>query len=376
MGWALTAAVPGGEDPVDDTSRARRGLTWTVSSLVVLAVAQLAYTSTTARIIAPAQFGYYASAQALAAAAGYLSLASIGLAVMRHRSANGLRRAGVTFALTSGLLAGCLVALVGGPWARVWGIPDAADAARLAGLCVVLSPITAVMTGLQRRSLRYRHAALGEALGPLVGFGVGLVLALTWKSALALILGQAASSAVTVIVCVPRSRQAGDGQGSRVTWRTLVGFASNVSAQNFVYYVIYGLPPFAVSRGLGAHALGIYGRASTLITLPLVQLTQSVSKVLYPLWARRSKPAEIKDPFTDVLVGASLIGALGFGALFGAATPICRILLGPAFDGVDDVVRVLAVFGFLNLQLTISGSCRKSSDGCGTCGPSRLSSWV
>ena len=54
-------------------------LSWTVASLVILAVAQVAYTSATARLVSPSQFGYYASAQALASLAGYVSLASLGL---------------------------------------------------------------------------------------------------------------------------------------------------------------------------------------------------------------------------------------------------------------------------------------------------------
>jgi hypothetical protein len=62
-----------------------------------------------------------------------------------------------------------------------------------------------------------------------------------------------------------------------------------------------------------------------------------------------------------VLVGASLVGTLGFGALFGAATPITRLLLGPAFQGADDLVRILALFGILNLQFSISGGLQEAS---------------
>ena len=365
----------GADGPIDDTSRARQGLTWMVSSLAILAFAQLAYTSATSRIVSPREFGYYASAQALAALAGYLSLSAVGLSVIRHKSSNGLRRAGVTLAMSTGLAAGGIIVAVGAAWATLWGIPEAADAARVAGVGVAMAPLTGVLTGLQRRKLRYRQAALAEFVGPMIGFAFGLALALAWKNALALILGQALASAATAALCLPGSAPERRPDDVRVSWRSLLGFSTNVSAQNFVYYVIYSLPPFAVSRSLGAHALGIYGRATALITLPLAQLTQAVSKVLYPLWARRTRPQEIIEPFSDVLVGASLVGLLGFGALFGAATPICRVLLGPDFIGVDGVVRVLAIFGALNVQLSISGSLQGSVDGCVTFGPCRLSSW-
>jgi PST family polysaccharide transporter len=350
---------PSGSTALGDTDHARRGLSWTALSLVVLAVAQILYTSATSRLVPPREFGYYASAQALAAIAGYLSLASLGSAVMRHPTGHGLRRAAVSLACVSGVLAGGAVALLGGWWAQVWGIPGAADAARLAGVCVALSPVMAVMTGLQRRALRFRWAASAELLGSLAGFGAGLVLALAWHTALALLLGQAAASLVVVLLCLPGSRPA-DREGVSVAWRDLAGFATNVSAQNLVYYVIYSLPAFAVSRTLGAATLGVYNRANVLVNLPLTQLAQSVSRVLYPLWARRTTPERIRGPFTDVLVGASLVGILGFGALIGAATPITRLLFGPDFPGVADLVRILSLFGILNLLFSISGSLQES----------------
>jgi O-antigen/teichoic acid export membrane protein len=344
----------------DDTSRARRGLTWTVGSLVVVTVAQVAYTSATARLVAPREFGYYASAQALAALAGFASLSSVGSAVMRHPHGRGLRRAALSLAGVSGLLAGAVVVLIGGLWAGAWGIDGAADAARLAGVCVAVSPLTAVMTGLQRRALRYRHAAAAELAGTIFGFIAGLSLALWWHNALALLAGQAIAGVVTALACIPSSRQPGTGEAT-VTWLHLAGFATNVSAQNFVYYVIYNLPAFGVARTVGAVSLGVYSRANVLVSLPTSQLVQAVSRVLYPLWARRDSPEQIRGPFTDVLVGASLVGTLGFGALLGAATPITRLLLGPAFQGVDDLTRILALFGILNLQFSISGSLQEAS---------------
>jgi O-antigen/teichoic acid export membrane protein len=344
-----------------DGAFARRGLTWTLASVVTLAVAQLSYTSVTARIVPRGQFGYYASAQALGALAGYVALASLGSAVMRHPRANGLRRASFTLSASTGLVAGGLVALLGGVWAASWGIPGAEAAVRLTGLSVALTPVTAVLAGLQRRNLRYRHAAAAEFTGTVAGFVLGVVLALQWHTALALILGQGIASAVTSLLCLPRSRPVPVPDDKRVTWRDLSGFATNVSAQNFVYYVIYNLPPFSIARTLGAAALGGYSRANVLVILPLTQLLQTVSKVLYPLWARRSRPEQIKEPFSDVLVGISLIGALGFGALAGAATPITSILLGSRYEGIDDLVRILAVFGLINLQFAVSGSLQEAS---------------
>ena len=216
-----------------------------------------------------------------------------------------------------------------------------------------------VMTGLQRRALHFRRAAAAELAGSLAGFAAGLALAIAWHNALALLLGQAAASVVTTVLCMPGSRPH-DTAGPRVAWRNLAGFASNVSAQNFVYYTIYNLPPLSISRTLRREcSRRLQPRQPADLATAGTADPGGEPGAVPALGApepARADPA----PFTDVLLGSSLVGMLGFGALFGAATPITRILLGNAFHGVDGVVRILAVFGILNLQFSISGSLQES----------------
>src|SRR4051794_22766953 len=72
-----------GQTPISLTSHARLGLRWSLSSLLIVALLQIVYTSFTSRRLAPHEFGFYATEQALASLIGYLSFTTLGSAVLR-----------------------------------------------------------------------------------------------------------------------------------------------------------------------------------------------------------------------------------------------------------------------------------------------------
>src|SRR5262245_19423498 len=107
-----------------EVSLARRsihGAAWTYGGSVIVTVGQLAYTALTARLISPAEFGAYAVAQAMLALIGYLTLGTVGNAIMRQLS---LTRRMIGTAVVMTLASGTIVALVvlagAGVWAHIW----------------------------------------------------------------------------------------------------------------------------------------------------------------------------------------------------------------------------------------------------------------
>lgn len=323
---------------------------------------QIGYTSLTSRTLSPAAFGFYACAQALSALVGYISFTTLGSAVLRHplESSGGLTGLGLTLASISGAAAGGLTYLVAPLWAYLWHLNGATSMVRLMALAVGLSPIATVSVALVRRKLRFRQAALAELLGSLLGFATGGIVVLLYHSPDGLIWSRVATLAGLILLTLPRQRLKSERQTRRASARTLLGFASRVGTQNGIYYFIYNLPAFVISRVIGASALGIYSRANILVSLPLTQMAQTLAKVLYPIWGRIADIQATKKAVTDSLVATSMIGCLSFGALFGLAEPVTRVLLGQHFLDAVPLIRILALFGMLNLQFTIGGSLQEA----------------
>lgn len=327
----------------DEFSLARksiRGAAWNYGGAVVVTVGQLAYTALTARLISPAEFGAYAVAQALLALVGYFTLGTIGNAVIRQPSLD-RRIIGTAVVMTAaaGATVAIVVVAVAPLWAGIWRAPDATVLLRLYAPQMLLAALAIVPLALLRRNLRYRSASIIETSAVLVGFGVGVVLALQLRDAEALVLGQVAAACALAVFGVLATRSELALAYGRSEARSLFSFSAQVSLQNLGHYVNTILPSFAISRSLGATNLGFYNRGSLLVGLPLTFLAQGVTKTLYPIFPRfRENESECRRMMIDVAsVTTTFVWPL-FGALAGLAPLVVHLLLGPRWAPVAAIV--------------------------------------
>src|SRR5262249_51533237 len=120
----------------------------------------------------------------------------------------------------------------------------------------------------------------------IAGMGVGAAAALLLKSPVALAIGQSTGAVLTLGVASLAVRRQLSLSVARGELRYLVGFSTQVSGQNLVFFAIYTLPSWLVSRTFGSVALGLLSRANLLVTLPTTHLTVGATKALYPLYPR------------------------------------------------------------------------------------------
>ena len=159
-----------------------------------MVLAQIASTAATARLIAPSEFGVYATAQAAAGIAGYLILRGVGQDIQRRST---LGRNTVGTALTISLVSSCAVATVmwfgAGTWARMWGVPSASSVVEAFAVVTLLAAMSTVPLGMLRRQLAFRATAITETGSQVIGLASGVALAIALHSALALAIGQTVS---------------------------------------------------------------------------------------------------------------------------------------------------------------------------------------
>jgi len=127
-----------------------------------------------------------------------------------------------------------------------------------------------------------------------------------------------------------------------------------VTAYGFFNYIAQQGGNIVVGRVMGASALGIYGIAYNISTLPISEITDVISKVVFPVYAKiagdiqRLKSAFIKS----TLVIASLTTIMG-AVLFLFPSQIITIVLGSKWLSAVPVLKILVVYSVLR---AISGS--------------------
>lgn len=353
------------EDAVADTKdlslaqRGLRGAAWSYGGAVVVIGAQLAYTALTARLISPAEFGAYATAQALMSIVGYFTLATVGNALIRHPA---LDRSVIGTAIAITGAAGTLVALVvlaaADIWADIWRSPDAASLIRLFAPQAIFAGLAIAPLSLLRRDLRYRAATMIETSTALLGFTIGSALALNLRSPEALVAGQVATAAGLLALSVLTTRGQLALSYSRRHARELFSFSAQVSVQNLGHYLTNTLPSLAVSRSLGQASLGFYSRASLLVGLPLTFLAQGVTKTLYPIYPRfrTATREECRRMMVDVTsVTTTLVWPL-FAALAGFGPLVVDLLLGPEWTPVISLIGPLCLYAGVNFAYAVVAS--------------------
>lgn len=349
---------PASADAADRPSLARqsiRGAAWNYGGAAVIIVGQLAYTALTARLVSPAEFGAYATAQALLSLVGYFTLSTVGNAIIRHPALD-RKVVGTGWVMTAaaGATVAVVVIVVAGFWAEIWRSPGATTLLRLFAPQVLLTALAIVPLSLLRRELRFRSASLIETSSVLIGFGVGAVLAWRLRTAEALVVGQVATAGVLLLLGVAASRPQLAIAYSRAHARSLFSFSAQVSLQNLGHYLNNTLPTFAVSRFLGQTSLGFFSRGSLLVGLPLTFLAQGVNRTLYPIYPRfRERHDECRRMLVDVTdVTTTLVWTL-FGALAGLAPLVVELLLGAQWAPVATIVGPLCLYATMNFVYSI-----------------------
>jgi len=334
-----------------------RGAFWTYSTSLVVLGAQVLYTGVTSRLVPPAGFGAYATAQALASFVAYFTFSSLGSAVTRQiRQTEADRWAAVGIAVGGGALGTIALWVLAPQWARLWSSPGSVDVIRALSLTIATSPLGAVCVGLLRRDLRLRTAAIVECGGALLGMVGGLILVIRMHSPVALALGLGIGALATVVLALA-SGSANELGRPTVSWtacRALLSFSGQVSGQNLVYYGVNTAPTWLVSRIGGSALLGLYSRANLLVGLPLTQLAAGSTKALYPAYAKlQDDTTRLRPAITDGLVAVSGVAFCLFAGIAGCAPVLIPLLLGPRWYSVTSLLPIFAIGAAINIVFVV-----------------------
>jgi PST family polysaccharide transporter len=206
---------------------------------------------------------------------------------------------------------------------------------------------------LLQRQLRYVAISVIETVAQMAGSLVAIAMALAdfgyWSLVTMAVVTPAVATAcmwltTSWIPGLPRLR-AGTG--------AMLRFGGTLTLNGLVVYVAYNLEKILLGRFWGADALGLYGRAYQLVTIPTDNLNWAIGGVAFSALSRlQHDPVRLKSYF---LKGYSLVVSLTipitiFCALF--SDDIVLVVLGPKWVESAIIFRLLTptvlIFGMIN----------------------------
>ncbi len=297
-----------------------------------------------ARLLSPDDFGLTGMAATLT---GFLSLfrdAGLSAATVQRREVTHEQISTlfwINLAVGAGLAA-CTV-LLAPAVARFYGEPRLYWIVIVTGSAFMFNGLIAQHAALIAREMRFATQARIDLTALAAGSAVGVLMAfLGWRYWSLVGMGVVGSivTAAGVLLAVPWA----PGPPRRgVGVRSMLRFGGLATCNSLLVYLAWNSQNILLGRFWGAHALGLYGRAFQLATLPVEQLTSTLGGVaISGLSAVQDDPDRLSRSFLrgySLLVSASIPIAIAC-PLF--ADEIIGVVLGAKWMGVVPIFRLLA----------------------------------
>ncbi len=227
------------------------------------------------------------------------------------------------------------------------------DDDRLVLLAIALSG-TFVLNGVstQYRAMHSRHLRFGalstaEVAGQAAGVVVGIAMALAGAGYWSLAGQQLSAQAVTQVLLVTSHPWRPGWVDRSASVRSFIGYGSSLLGSQLLTQVIASAAPLALGIRLGPASVGLFTRASQLVTMPLLQMQAPSTRVALPVLSRLVGQRERFASF--LLAGQlALLMAVGlvFATLLAQAPSVIRLVIGPQWSEAVSIFQVLLVAGW------------------------------
>ncbi|TPE49163.1 lipopolysaccharide biosynthesis protein [Amaricoccus solimangrovi] len=320
-------------------------MAWTSLAMGSQAVLQLAALVILSRLLPPAQFGLFSAAMVVAGLCAIFYELGVGPAIVQRPELEPRHiRAGFTLSVALSLAVGLLVWLGAPAIASLFRIPDLEPVARIMALAFPLQGISTVAQSLAQRNLRFGWLALVDTAAFAAGYLlVAPALTLLHAGVWALVgayLAQQTLRAILLLIGQPHAKRP---LLEAAATRELLYFGAGFTLARIGNYIAGQGDNLVVGRWLGQQALGFYAHAYQLMATPALMLGQVLDRVLFPAMALvQAEPARLIRAYRGGVFTCALVILPTSMVIFILADEIVLLLLGPAWAGVADPLRILA----------------------------------
>ncbi len=338
------------------TTQAIRGISWIGAQRVTTRIVSFAKIAILARILTPAQFGVYGIA---ALALSFLDvLTETGVNVILVQEKDDIDRhisSAWIMSIARGILMSVAILIMAPFVAGFFQSPDSLFLLQLISIVPLLRGFINPSVVKFQRDLQFKKEFLYRSILFIIDAGTAVAVAFVTHQAasivVGLIVGVVAEVVLSFAVAKPRPTLRFENQYlakifHRGKWVTLSGVFQ---------YLFQNVDNIVVGRLLGTGPLGMYQLGYSISILPISEVTDVVSRVMFPVYTKITHDRErLKRAFFRTIASISFI-TIPLGAiLFLFPEELITIAFGKQWVAVAPVLRILAVFGVIR---AIFGFC-------------------
>lgn len=311
-----------------------------------------------ARLLVPEEFGLLSMVVAVTGFARLIAEFGFSIALIQKQDCTDKHLSSAFwFNLGSGFIL-MIIALVAAPLlARFYHEPILAPLTRVLAVDFVISALSVVQSSLLSKMLKFRALALIELLSVGVSGVIGVVLAWAGMGVWSLALQSLSFSATMTGLLWFSSSWYPKTAFSWIHLKDLLGFGANLLGAQILNYWTRNIDYVLVGHLFGSGDLGIYSRAYMLIMVPLISMSQVVSKVIFPSFSRiRDNRERIKGAFLRVVRSVAFVTFPLMCGLSVVAGKFVLLIFGPKWLPMVPILQVFCVVGMLQSISKLDGN--------------------
>jgi PST family polysaccharide transporter len=337
---------------------------WTMSGVGLQALVQLLVLAALGRLLTPAEFGIMGAAMVVVALSQIVSQVGVGPAIIQRPDLQPVHvRVAVTLSFTLGLLLGAVVYVAAPTIAAVYRLPEVEPVMRAVALLFPLDGLNTVGKALLTRELRFRAYVALDVGSYFLGYAcVSVVLALSGFGVWSLVIASLSQVALRTLGMYAAVRHSVRPSLDLAASRDLLSYGFGHSLGQVGAVIGQQSDNFLVGRWLGAAALGIYGRAYSLMVMPAAVFGRVVMRVLYPLLAQvQNDRGRLRNAYERGLAIVALVSLPISAFLWVVAPEFIAVVLGPDWSEVVLPFRLFTIGLLFRMSSRISDECAKAA---------------
>lgn len=326
-----------------------KGAKWAFFSSIAVRACQMITTMVLAKLLVPGDFGLFTLVSIVTnAMAIFPEIGFARVLIYRQDDIRSTANTSLTLSLVTGTALAAAVILSAEPIARLFSAPAMIGPVRVMALTLIVSSLSYVPMALLDRELMFRQAASSEVAGWVVYTATSIILAMMGFGVWSMVIGYAGMTVVIAIVLWSVSPWRPRFEFRLDESRVIVSYGKHLVVGVLAAFVFMQIDKAAVGKWLGVTALGFYGIALTVCSLPATNLTNVVNRVMFPTYSKlRDNLGEIRRIYLTTVKHLSVAGFLATAAMLTLPGPLILAIYGPRWEPAIPLFTVFAFYGVI-----------------------------
>ncbi|MBI1260835.1 MAG: oligosaccharide flippase family protein [Rhizobiales bacterium] len=318
---------------------------WALSGQITSMILRLVGLAYLARLLAPSDYGAFGAAFLCANILASIGRETVIGSLVNHRQPLPHH---ISSAFTLSVAVGCLGYIflwaIGPLIGSFFHSQDVEALIPVLGLIVPVSILSATATGLLQSRFGFQKLAGAEVVAQLLNTAASILLATYGWGYWALAWGQIIAAVyllATSYFLSPHNLKL------TLRWhehKEIIKYSSGYSLTQLSNNLGRNLDNIIVGISLGQTALGVYGRAFNLFTLPVTTLGLVIGRVLFPAFAEaKNDVGRLKRGYLGGIAICSLLLTPASVALWFSAHDIVSVILGGQWVGAGEPLKYLSI---------------------------------